>query len=73
MFKPSITVHKSNDGEVKVLIVSEEAADCLQAYHECEEAGEIVYIRKGHTDKQKKVVAGEPKIKAKRRAKKRAK
>lgn len=59
MFKPSITVHKSNDGVVKVLEASEDATKCLDAYHNCEEPGEVVYIRKGHTDKMKRIIESE--------------
>ena len=56
MFKPSVTIHRSAKGVVKVLVCSEDAGKCLDAYKSCIEPGEIVYIRKGHTDKQKKVI-----------------
>lgn len=65
MFKPSITVHKSKDGEVKVLVASEDAGKCLQVYNDCKSAGEVVYIRKGYTDKMKKVE--DPKLVAKQK------
>jgi len=45
---------------------SEDAGKCLDAYKACEEPGEIVYIRKGHTDKQKKVIGQPAPIKAKK-------
>jgi hypothetical protein len=65
MLKPSVTIHRSAKGVVKVLECSEDASKCLDAYKACEEPGEIVYIRKGHTDKQKKII-GQPVPKAKK-------
>jgi len=56
MFKPSVTIHRSAKGVVKVLECSEDAGKCLDAYKSCTEPGEIVYIRKGYTDKMKKVI-----------------
>ena len=64
MFKPSVTIHRSSKGVVKVLECSEDAGKCLDAYKACEEPGEIVYIRKGHVDKQKKVEAQKVKVEA---------
>lgn len=55
MFKPSATVHKSPSGELKVLVCSEDASKCLDAYKSCTEPGELVFIRKGHVDKIKKI------------------
>jgi len=66
MFKPSVKIHRSAKGDVKVLECSEDAGKCLDAYKACEEPGEIVYIRKGHTDKQKKVIGQPAPIKAKK-------
>lgn len=55
MFKPSVTIHRAENGDVKVLECSLDADVCVKAYKECTEPGEVVYIRKGHTDKQKKI------------------
>tara|TARA_R110000772_G_scaffold212200_1_gene322745 strand:- start:256 stop:459 length:204 start_codon:yes stop_codon:yes gene_type:complete len=63
--KPSVTIHRSASGVLKVLECSEDASKCLDAYKACEEPGQIVYIRKGHTDKQKKIV-GQPALKPKK-------
>lgn len=57
MFKPSATVHKSPSGALKVLVCSEDASKCLDAYKQCTEAGEVAYIRKGYIDKLKKIEA----------------
>ena len=65
MFKPSATIHRSAKGVVKVLECSEDAGKCLDAYKGCKEAGEIVYLRKGHIDKMKKVIAAPKPKKAK--------
>ena len=66
MFRPSVTIHRSAKGVVKVLECSEDAGKCLDAYKTCQEPGEIVYIRKGHTDKQKKVIGQPVPVKAKK-------
>ena len=63
MFKPSVTIHRSEKGVVKVLECSEDAGKCLDAYKSCTESGEVIYIRKGHLDKMKKVEAVELKPK----------
>ena len=63
MFKPSVTIHRSAKGVVKVLECSEDAGKCIDAYKACKEAGEVIYIRKGHLDKMKKVEAVELKPK----------
>ncbi|MEM6885886.1 MAG: hypothetical protein AAF571_12725, partial [Verrucomicrobiota bacterium] len=54
MFKPSATIHKSPAGEVKVLECSEDAQLCLEAYLNCEDPGELIYIRQGSIEKHKK-------------------
>ena len=59
MFKPSATIHRSPKGVVTVLVCSEDAGKCLDAYRTCTESGTVVYIRKGHTDKSKKVESKE--------------
>ena len=69
MFKPSATIHRSAKGVVKVLECSEDAGKCLDAYKSCKEAGEIVYLRKGHIDKMKKVIAAPKAEKPKKAAK----
>ena len=51
MLKPSVTIHKSPEGELKVLVCSEDANECLIAYKGCTEPGEVIYIRKGHDNK----------------------
>ena len=61
MLKPSVTIHRSEKGVVKVIECSEDAGKCLDAYKTCTEPGEVVYIRKGHIDKMKKVEAVEKK------------
>jgi len=53
MFKPSVTVLRTPDGDVRVLACSEDSSICLDAYRSCEDLGEIVYIRQGHIDKRK--------------------
>ena len=53
----------SAKGVVKVLVCSEDAGKCLDAYKSCQEPGKIVYIRKGHIDKRKTVIV-EPEAKA---------
>lgn len=55
MFKPSATIHRSSKGEVKVIVCSEDAGKCLDAYRTCTDPGTVVYIRKGHLDKSKNV------------------
>lgn len=57
MFKPSVTVHKSPDGVLKVLECSVDATVCLEVYKACTEPGEVVYIRKGFTEKRKKIAS----------------
>lgn len=58
MFKPSITVHKSKSGKLKVLAISEYAAECLEAYKNCAEPGQVMLIIKGAKDKFKKIPEG---------------
>lgn len=55
MFKPSATLHKSPSGVLSVLVCSEDASECLDAFKACTEPGEIAYLRKGHLDKFKKI------------------
>ena len=70
MFKPSATLHKSPQGVVTVLACSEDSTVCLEAYKDCTEPGELVYMRKGHMDKFKHIKAAavdvQPKPKRKR-------
>ena len=70
MFKPSATFHKSPQGDVSVLVCSEDSTVCLEAYKDCTEPGELVYMRKGHMDKFKQIKAAavdvQPKPKRKR-------
>ena len=74
MLKPSVTIHKSPEGELKVLVCSEDANECLIAYKGCTEPGEVIYIRKGFLDKRKKVIKqDQPKEPVKKVAKKAAK
>jgi hypothetical protein len=66
MFKPSVTIHKSEDGKLEVLECSEDAEVCLKAYKECKKAGQLVYVRKGDLEKRKKVVGAELSAKPKK-------
>lgn len=72
MLKPSVTIHKSPEGELTVLVCSEDATVCLDAYKACDEPGEVIYIRKGFTDKRKKVISKEPKEATVKKAAKKA-
>jgi len=70
MFKPSATLHRSPQGVITVLVCSENPTECLQAYKDCTEPGQLVYMRKGHMDKFKHIKATaedvQPKPKRKR-------
>lgn len=55
MFKPSLTVHKDAKGVVKVLVCSEDAGKCLDAYRTCADPGEVQLIVRGHFSKGKRV------------------
>tara|TARA_R110002020_G_scaffold308125_2_gene523873 strand:+ start:733 stop:942 length:210 start_codon:yes stop_codon:yes gene_type:complete len=57
MFKPSITVHKSPEGKLTLLALSEDADDTVNAYHNCKEEGEVQLIVRGQLQKQKKIDA----------------
>ena len=59
MFKPSLTVHKSPKGVVKVLVCSESAGEAIDAYKACSEPGEVQLIQRGHFQKSKKVASKE--------------
>jgi len=54
MFKPSLTVLKDRKGKTEVLVCSEDATECLDAFAKCDKPGEVVYIRKGTLEKRKK-------------------
>lgn len=68
MFKASVTIHKAPGGALKVLAVSEDADDVLQAYDDCSDAGEVQLIVRGRLQKQKKVVGQRPKNKPSKKA-----
>ena len=57
MFKPSATLHRTQQGVITVLACSDDSALCLEAYKDCTEPGELVYMRKGHMDKFKHIKA----------------
>jgi len=57
MFKPSLTIHKSPKGALKVIVCSEDADDAVNAYVACKDAGEVQLIVRGTLQKQKKVAA----------------
>jgi|9_EtaG_2_1085328.scaffolds.fasta_scaffold80235_1 hypothetical protein len=63
MFKPSLTVHKSDKGELSVLVCSEDAGEAIAAYRECENPGEVQLIIRGHYSKHKKIKAGPEPVK----------
>ncbi len=54
MTKVSFTILKPADGsEPKVLACSEDASICLDAFDNCNQAGEVQYMRKVVYDKRK--------------------
>ena len=55
MLKPSATFHKSPSGKLSVIESSADASICLEAYKNCIEPGEVVFLRKGQIDKFKKI------------------
>ena len=55
MFKPSLTVHKSPKGVLKVLVCSEDANEAIDAYKACTDPGEVQLIQRGHFQKQRKI------------------
>ncbi|MGB2010556.1 MAG: hypothetical protein ACPIG6_06335 [Akkermansiaceae bacterium] len=67
MRKPSITLHVSPDGKLEVLAASDDAQVALDAFNDCNKAGDVYYCRKIEHDKRKVNVA------AKKAAKKAAK
>lgn len=72
MFKPSLTVHKSPKGKLKVLVCSEDAGEAIKAYDACEDPGEVQLILRGHYQKSKPVESKEQ-IEAKAKAREDAK
>lgn len=68
MINPNVTLLLPEGGkDYEVLKCSVDATVCLESYKSCTEAGEVVYIRKGHIDKRKvnKAKAGKPKAEPK--------
>lgn len=53
MYIPSVTIHRDIDGKETCLAYGSDATACLQAYLDCEEPGDVVYIRKGQLEKRK--------------------
>ena len=53
MTKVSITVLKKPSGEIEVLAASDDAQLALDAFLNCNEAGEVQYLRKVTYDKRK--------------------
>ncbi len=53
MTKVSITVLKKPSGEVEVLAASDDAQVALDAFLDCNEAGEVQFLRKVDYDKRK--------------------
>jgi len=64
MTKVSITVLKKPSGEVEVLAASDDAQVALDAFLNCNEAGEVQFLRKVDYDKRK-VNAAKPVAKKK--------
>jgi|DEB0MinimDraft_6_1074348.scaffolds.fasta_scaffold538668_1 hypothetical protein len=68
MKKVSITLLVKDSGDVKVLAASEDAQVAFEAFLDCDEAGEVQFLRKVGYDKRK-VNTAKPKA-AKKAAKK---
>lgn len=58
-FKPSVTIHKSAKGILKVLACSEDADDAVKAFETCKDAGEVQLIVRGQLQKQRKIAGGQ--------------
>ena len=55
MFKPSAAIHKSPNGVLSVLVCSENASECLDAYKLCKKPGIVCFMQRGHLDRFKKI------------------
>lgn len=68
MKKVSITLLTKPDGQVEVLAASEDAQIAFDAFKDCDEAGEVQFLRKVAYDKRK-VNTAAPKAAKKKSAK----